>query len=114
MVPKDKTTLFINPMVMHTLVIAGNQIFAKQTHYQVMPFLHGRQVTISIRYDTAGEFKQKYHIGITTAHELLISVDLGENQARVKECQDAFKPPNHLMGTVRCLDDIVYNALKTP
>ncbi len=88
--------------------VLGTSIVDKHTHYEAYPFIGPERATVIIRGDIATEFKEKYGLPITKAERLQVSVDLGRNDQRVRECQDVFKPAFHLIGAVGSLDDIVY------
>lgn len=95
-------------MTEYNFEIAGAEIVDKETHYEAYPFVGPEMATVVLRIDIATGFQKRYGIPITEANKLQISVDLGRNDQRVKECQDGFKPASHLMGIVYSLEDIVY------
>jgi len=94
-------------MAEYHVEIAGESIMDKHTHYEAHPFIGPERVTVIIRGDIAIDFRKMYGFPITEAEKLQVTVDLGRNDARVKECQDGFQPASHLMGAVGSLDDIV-------
>jgi len=66
---------------------------------------------VIIRGDIAEGFQKKCGLPITEAGRFQVYIDLGRNDQRVKECQDAFKPASHLMRAIGSLDDITYQVL---
>ncbi len=95
-------------MTPYNVEITGAGIVDKYTHYEAYPFIGPERVTVIIRGDIATQFRKKYGFEIIKADRLDVSVDLGRNDQRIRECQDSFRPASHLMGAVDSLEDIVY------
>jgi len=93
----------------HTLKIIGRNIQDKHTHYEAHSYIGPAQATIIIRGDIATDFQNKYQQPITQADAFQVTLELGRNDHRVKECQDPFKIGSHLIGSIDSIDSIVYN-----
>lgn len=101
-------------MTQYKIEIVGAGIVDKHTHYEAYPFISSERATVIISGGIATQFQEEYGLPITEAGRLQITVDVGRNDQRVKECQDAFKPASHLMGAVHSLDDVVYTKENVP
>ena len=94
-------------MTTHKVSFSGNQIRKKHTHYEVYPYVRSSQATVIIRGDIFYDFKEKYGKPITEYERLEAEVDLHRNDERVQECQDPYKSPFHLMGSISSIGDLV-------
>ena len=98
-------------MAVEKLTIYGKGITDKHTHYEAYPFVGPERATITIRGDIAHEFQRKYGHPIQQCDCFEVEVDLHRNDQRVKECQNPFKSPARMTGSINSLDDIVVNPV---
>jgi len=94
-------------MAVEKVTIDGNGIRDKHTHYEGYPFVGNSMATVIIRGDIAEDFRKKYGCAIWQCHSFEAEVSFHRNEERLKECQDPFLSPKHIMGSIDSLDDIV-------
>lgn len=83
----------------------GKYMVDKHTHYELTVSIGPSSATIIIGGHIEDAFKKKYGKEIK-ASTFYAELPFIRNDRRVKECQDPYKLPGHLMASVYSIDEI--------
>ncbi len=98
-------------MVTHKVTIYGSTIQDKLTHFEAYPFVGPERTTVIIPGYIWDDFKKISKRSLRTS-KITIDIDYIPNNERVEGCQDTYKGPRYLIGTLRSLEGITIEEEK--
>ena len=93
-------------METHRVLITGPNIVDKHTHDEYYPYVGSQRTTVIIPGYISADFKRRYGFPLQRS-TVIVDIEFIPNKERVKECQNSFNAPGHLIGTLRDLEGII-------